>query len=82
MKTFVQAFVSDWTGKSIAGKKQSVPSPLCPRSRVLREKDRMRGQKNQTVALFDPLSPALLCPRSRVLPEGEGVYGTAVVKDR
>ena len=39
------------------------------------------GIENQTVASFDPLSPALLCPRSRVLPEGEGVYGTAVTSD-
>ena len=36
------------------------------------------GTKNQTVALFDPLSPALLWPRSRVLPEEDEVYGTAV----
>jgi hypothetical protein len=39
------------------------------------------GIRNQTVALFDALSPALLCPRNRVFSEGEGIYGTAVISN-
>jgi hypothetical protein len=62
--------------------KKRVPSPLCPRSRVLREKVRMRGYKINAVIQFHPLAPTLLCPRNRIFPvhpetghKGEGVNG-------
>jgi hypothetical protein len=52
-------------------KRKSVPSPLCPRSRALREKVRMRGYK------IKQLYP-IVSPLPNPLPEGEGVTGTAV----
>jgi len=67
-------------------KKKSVPSPLCPRSRVHREKVRMRGYKIKQLSSFIP-SPqpfyarAAGCSRGtqKTGHKGEGVNGTAGV---